>query len=302
MMMRMALALLLLACAPSFARDDGNRFAATLVAAERFDIGATLVERHGQRGTPVILVPDLAAGAWSWQSTIAQLKGEHVVYALTLPGFDGRPAVAGQGLAAAQDALRVLIESRKLGKAVLIGHGLGGTLALQLAAQHPELAAGVVSIDGLPLVPGTEDWTPMQRTQMINAIANRKQAPFARQQQYMRGTGVIDMARADELAKLAAKSDPAAVSGYLAEALALDVRAALPAIKAPVLLMAPYFDLDGEQQEMTQASRIEYYRSLMKGTPDLSVVAISPARHYAMFDQPQQVGEAIRAFLAQLSR
>ena len=39
-----------------------------------------LVERHGQRGTPLILIPGLASGAWAWQDTVRQFSGEHVVY------------------------------------------------------------------------------------------------------------------------------------------------------------------------------------------------------------------------------
>jgi len=299
-MMRRVVLLLLLACAPAFA--DANRFEATLAPAERFEVGATLVERHGQGGTPVVLVPGLAGGAWSWQQTIRQLMGGHVVYVLTFPGFDNQPAVPGKGLAAAQESLRELIASRKLGKPVLIGHSLGGTIALALAAQHPDLVGGVVSIDGLPVMPGTEDWPAAQRVKMAGATASQMAVSFAaRQQQYMRGIGVIDMARADELAKLTARSDPAAVSRYMADALALDVRTVLPAVQAPVLLIMPYFDLDAEQQEMTLAAKADYYRSLMKGTPSLKLVPVAPARHFAMFDQPQLVDQTIAAFLNTLA-
>jgi pimeloyl-ACP methyl ester carboxylesterase len=108
---------------------------------------------------------------------------------------------------------------------------------------------------------------------------------------------VIDMARADELAKLSANSDPAAVTMYMIDALSLDLRAALPAIKAPVLVMSPYFDLDAAEQQMTQEAKTDYYRALMKGTPNLKVLSVSPARHFAMIDQPQMVVEAIRDFL-----
>lgn len=308
MIVRSIFALLLCACAPTFAADaapPANRFASTLVAAERFEVGATLVERHGQRGTPLILIPGLASGPWAWQETVRQLGQDHTVYVLTLPGFDGRPFVPDKGIAAAQDTLRELIETRKLRKPVLIGHSLGGTMALGLAARYPELVGGVVSVDGLPLFPGTEDWPLEQRQKMAGAIAARMQAKtqaaFAAQQQdYMRGMGVTDVARADELARLTSRSDPVAVTKYMVDALALDLRASLPAIKAPVLVISPYFDLDAAQQEMTQEAKTDYYRTLMKGTPNVKVVSVSPARHFAMFDQPQMVNDAIRTYLKEL--
>lgn len=301
MIARFVLAALLCAGAPAFAAD-ANRFAATIKPAESFDVGSTGVERHGQGGATLILIPGIAGGAWTWQETVRQFANDYTVYVLTLPGFDGRPAVAGKGLAAAEDSLRELIETRKLVRPVLIGHSLGGTMAMDYAARHPDAVRGVVSIDGLPLLPGTEDWNPAQRTPVATSTAARMIAGtpqmFAMQQQmYMRGMGVVDMARADELAKLMARSDPAAVSRYMGEALALDLRPALPAIKAPVLVISPYFQLDAEQLKMTEAAKTAYYQALMNGTQNVRVVSVSPARHFAMFDQPEKVTAAIREYL-----
>ncbi|MES2318972.1 MAG: alpha/beta hydrolase [Pseudomonadota bacterium] len=310
MINRFVFALLLSACAPSFAGETvqpPNRFAVTLVAAERFEFGATLVERYGQRGRPLILIPGLASGPWAWQEAARTLMQDHTVYVLTLPGFDGRPAVKDKAMAAAQDSLRELIETRKLRKPVLIGHSLGGTMSLSMAAQHPDLVGGVVSLDGLPLMPGTEDWPVAERVKMAGSLAARMpagtQASFAaQQQQYMRVMGVTDMARADELAKLSGKSDPVAVSKYMVDGLSIDLRSALPAIKVPVLVMSPFFDVDAAQMQMTQEAKTEYYRALMKGTPNVKVVSISPARHFAMIDQPEMVNDAIVEYLKGLPK
>jgi pimeloyl-ACP methyl ester carboxylesterase len=113
----------------------------------------------------------------------------------------------------------------------------------------------------------------------------------------MRSIGVLDMNMADELGKLSAKSDPGAVAGYVAGALAFDLRPGLAKISAPVLVLAPYFDADAAQQQMSQQDKLEYYQSLMKGTPKLTVEPVSPSRHFAMFDQPAIVAEAIRRYL-----
>ncbi|MBC7452770.1 MAG: alpha/beta hydrolase, partial [Massilia sp.] len=270
------LALCLAACAPAFGADapfPPNRFAATIVPAERFEVGATLVERHGQGGTNLILIPGLASGAWVWQSAVRRFAAEYSVYVLTFPGFDGRPAVSGAGMAAAQQSVLELILSRKLARPVLVGPALGGTMAIALAAQHGALIGGVVSVDGLPVMPGTEEWHPAQRGAMTGSITGQVHSPTtsmfaAQQQQYMRGTGVIDMARADELARLSARSDPQAVTRYMAEAISLDLRDALPAISAPVLVISPYFQLDAEQLRMTEQAKSAYYRALMQGTPN----------------------------------
>ena len=306
MISRIILSAVLFASAPSFGAEV-NRYAATAVAAERFEVGATLVERHGAQGSPLILIPGLASGSWVWQDTIRQLGKEHTLYVLTLPGFDGRPAVAGKGLAAAQESVRELIETRKLKRPVLIGHSLGATLSLGLAAAHPDLVRAVVAIDGLPVMPGTEDWPATQRSQMVEMInapkpAQTAQVFAAQQQQYMRGIGTLEMDRADELAKLSGKSDPQAVTGYMGEAIGVDMRSALPAIKAPVLLLVPYSTVDAAQQRLDEAGKAAYYKSLVQGTPNVTVKTISPARHFVMFDQPQKVADALKEFLQTLPK
>ena len=309
MINRLLFALLLCAAAPAFAADEPapppNRFAASIVPADRFELGATLVERHGERGTPLILIPGVAGGAWTWQTAVRRFASEHIVYVLTFPGFDGRPALEGAGVAAAQQSVLDLIASRKLRRPVLVGHALGGTIALSIAVQHADLVGAVVSIDGLPVMPGTEEWGPGQRGGMAGSITGQVMAPTpamfaAQQQQYMRGTGVVDMARADELAKLSARSDPHTVARFMAESIALDVRAGLPALTAPVLVVSPYLMADGEQLSMTEQAKSAYYRTLMQGAPNVKVVSVAPARHFAMFDQPEQVNAVIAEFIKSL--
>jgi pimeloyl-ACP methyl ester carboxylesterase len=122
----------------------------------------------------------------------------------------------------------------------------------------------------------------------------------AQQQQYMRGTGVLDMGKADDLAKLSSRSDPAAVAQYLADLVALDLRPGLGKIKAPVLLVSPYYEPDFGQFGTTAQAKADYYQALMAGTPKLEVVTLAPARHFVMFDQPRQLADTIRRFIKSL--
>ncbi|HEU4375921.1 MAG TPA: alpha/beta hydrolase [Telluria sp.] len=301
-------ALILGACAPSFAADTAppaNRYAATIVPAERFDVGSLLVERHGQRGTPLILVPGLGSGAWAWQDTVRRFSTEHVVYVVTLAGFDGRKPVAGNPIDNARQSLRELIVSRKLDRPVLIGHSLGAALSIAFAEQDSGLIRGVVAIDGLPVMPGSENMPPAQRAAIAASVkarmagGTREQFEMG-QQQYMRAVGVVDMGRADELAKLSARSDQAAMGEAAAALFATDMRPGLADIKVPVLLIAPYFEPDASQRGLTREMAATYYTSLMAGTPKLQVVSIAPSRHFVMFDQPDMLADAVGAWLKSL--
>jgi pimeloyl-ACP methyl ester carboxylesterase len=118
----------------------------------------------GTRGSPVVLVPGLASGAWVWKDTIDALKGDasRVCRDALRDSTDVRP-VAGDPMRVALDALRDLVAKEHLDKPVIVGHSLGGMLALQLAAGYPDLVSGVVTIDGLPVFPTTENVPSAER-------------------------------------------------------------------------------------------------------------------------------------------
>jgi len=305
-----SLAALPLAASPALAQpalDQPNRFlAAQPAAVERFELKGMLVERHGNGARALVLVPGLSSGSWAWGQTVRDFAPTHSVYVVTLPGFDGRPAVDGDPFDTSRAALAELIASRKLAKPVVVGHSLGATLALALAQETPQLVGGVVAIDGLPVFPRTEQMAPEQRAQLAQQTRQRMAAlagpAFAAQQlQYMRAIGMVDMGKADDAARLSARSDPRAVADYTAALLARDLRPGLGRISAPTLLLVPYYAPDAPLLNgISAAEKQAYYRDLMDGTPRLDVEIIDKARHFAMIDQPEAVAAAIRRFLARL--
>ena len=304
-------ALMFAAASPVFAADSQpqqqpNRFASVLAPAERFEIKGMLVERHGSGGRPLVLVPGLASGGWVWQETVRAFAGTNTVYVVTLPGFDGRPAVEGNPFDTARDALKELIVSRRLARPVLVGHSLGATLSIAVSEDIPERIGGAVAIDGLPVMPRTEDLPPEQRAAMAENMQRQMAASTgpafaAQQRQYMRAIGSTDMGKADDIARLTSRSDPQAVAAYVGAVMAADLRPGLAKIQAPVLVLAPFYGPDSAAMGGISASdKVAYYRELMTGTPKLDVVQIDNARHFAMIDQPAAVNDALRTFLKKL--
>lgn len=301
-------ALILGAAAPAMAQDapqPANRFAASLAPAERFELKGMLVERHGSGAKPLVLIPGLASGAWVWQETVRELGSGYTIYVVTLPGFDGRPALAGDPFDNAKSALAELIAARKLARPVLVGHSLGATLSIALAEDLPGALGGVVAIDGLPVFPRTEDMPPAQRAAMAEGVRRQMAAAAgpafaAQQRQYMRTIGLVDMGKADDVARLTSRSDPIAVADYAAAVMARDLRPGLANIRVPVLVLAPTYGPDAALTGMSGSDKVAYYRELMTGTSKLDVKPIDNARHFAMLDQPRAVNDALRQFLNNL--
>ena len=47
-------------------------------------VGSLKIEKHGDHGQPIVLIPGLGGGPWVWQDTIDHLEKDHVVYALKI--------------------------------------------------------------------------------------------------------------------------------------------------------------------------------------------------------------------------
>jgi len=272
-------------------------------AADPIRVGTMTVQRHGDHGTPLILIPGLASGGWVWDDAVAALKNDHVLYVVTLAGFDGIPPAQGKLMDLANDSLLELIRTQHLDHPVLIGHSLGGTLSIQFAENHSDLISGVIAIDGLPVFPGTEQVPAQQRAMMADGIRKRMAGAttqqFAAQQlQFMKTIGVLAEARAIELASKTSRSDPAATAQYMSEDIALDLRSGLASITVPVLEICPYNAADFPPAHlMTEPQKTAYYRTLLQGTPRLEVVSIAPSRHFVMIDQPAALANALTRFL-----
>ncbi|MET0617468.1 MAG: alpha/beta hydrolase [Luteibacter sp.] len=274
--------------------------------AETFTVGTLKVERFGATGSPVVLIPGLAGGSWVWSGTIAALSPSHRVYAVTLAGFDGTPAPTAEGnwLDRADASLADLLGRPDLRKAVLVGHSLGGTLALRFAGRHPELPGGIVAVDGLPVFPGMERVSPEQRAAIAGGLRAQLESASpeafkAQQLGYMQQIGTRDKAIAGRVAPLNARSDQKAVARYMAEDAGADFRPALKQATAPILEIVPYDaeDAAAGPMKMSQAQKTAYYASLLADAPGARTLAIAPSRHYVMLDQPAAFQRALADFI-----
>ena len=77
----------------------------------------------------------------SWDRVAEQMAGRFRVIAPDLPGFGASekppPNRFPYGIDAFAEAIADLYAGLELGRASVVGHGLGGAVALTLSARHP---------------------------------------------------------------------------------------------------------------------------------------------------------------------
>jgi pimeloyl-ACP methyl ester carboxylesterase len=250
----------------------------------------------------------LACGAWVWNGIIPHLAATHAVYALTLAGFAGRPPLGTPSFAGFTRDLTALLDQRHLTRVVLVGHSLGGTLAIAYAEQDSNRLRGVVAVDGLPIFPDTDDLTPAQRQLVASRLAStlRAKTPdqmIAFETGLMSVGGVSDPALAAPLAALTAQSDPTTVADWLTANVEVDLRPRLGAITVPLDEIVPYDPSEANPVSAvhpTEAEKRAAYVAVLARARKVDVVMISPAKHFVMIDQPDRFTTTLDALLATL--
>src|SRR5215216_1159480 len=116
--------------------------------------GVALVYDEAGTGEP----PIVFLHAWSCDRSylapqVEHFRGSHRTVAVDLRGHgeSGKPEQA-YTMAALADDVAWLCAQIGVRRPVVAGHSMGGNVALELAARHPDLPAAVVAVDS-PIVP-----------------------------------------------------------------------------------------------------------------------------------------------------
>jgi pyruvate dehydrogenase E2 component (dihydrolipoamide acetyltransferase) len=108
----------------------------------------------GGESTPVLLVHGFSGDLNSWALTQPVLAEAREAIALDLPGHGSSTKEVGAGDVGALAAAALdFMDALGLERAHLVGHSLGGAIALQLALDHPERAASLTLIASVALGP-----------------------------------------------------------------------------------------------------------------------------------------------------
>ena len=268
-------------------------------ASESFAVGMLRVDHFGSAGrTPIIFIPALFCGASQWQREISALSDRYDVYALTLPGFDGRARDPGGDLMNRAVAdISALIKSRHLDRPILVGHSLGGTLAILFASQRSAEIRGVVAAEGGYPVGNTVAEREGSVARSTAPYRNIDRATFgdslrAHMLQYV----ITKKSDVDSVQLAASRSDPAAVVDWLSAALLLDLTPELYQIQNPLTEIVPYdTTVDPYVGFPSLAAKNAAYQKFLAHAPRASLVMIDHARHFVMIDQPEAFDRALYA-------
>ena len=117
-------------------------------------------------GFPLIILHGLLGSAENWRTAGKQLSKDYKVYTVDLRNHGGSPHSPIMTYPKMAEDLRELLDHEKLSEAHLLGHSMGGKVAMQFATTYPERLTKVVIVDIAPKL-----YPPSQRS-MLAALGN----------------------------------------------------------------------------------------------------------------------------------
>ena len=256
------------------------------------------VAGHGEPS--LIFLPGLTCPGSVWDHVVARFEVAYRCHVVTLAGFGGKPPVKTEHfLDDMADAVIAYVREQKLDKPVLVGHSLGGLLAMKIALKAPELPGRLVIVDGLPFLaalmgPGINDVAAARPAADAyrQALAALTPAQFAASQQAFIGSMVTSPEAAAEIAAETGKSDPATTGQAMGELLLTDLRPDLGKIPCPTLVLGALGQ--AVAQGMAREAAEGAYRQQYGKLAGARFVFFEKARHFIMVDDLDGFTDALR--------
>ncbi|MCD9617217.1 alpha/beta fold hydrolase [Chryseobacterium gleum] len=115
------------------------------------------VKKTGKGNQSLIFIPGFASSGDVWSETASKFENNFSCYTLTMAGFAGTKPQAEASFKDWENGIAAYIRNNKIDKPIIIGHSMGGGLALAIAADYPELAGKIIIVDALPCLAAMSD-------------------------------------------------------------------------------------------------------------------------------------------------
>jgi esterase len=247
---------------------------------------------YGESGPPVLILHGLLGSARNWSSFARQIGATHRVFALDLRNHGASPWADRMTYDEMAEDVRGFMARQGLPAASVIGHSMGGKVAMRLALAHGAQVLRLVVVDVAP-------------------VAYRRS--FNAYFEAMRGLDLSRISRRAEAdARLAEQIDDPGVRGFLLQNLVsaeagLAWRVPLQALadNMPELVGFPEpraaEQYDGPTLFVTGGRsdyvRPEHHAKILGLFPNAQFVTIPEAGHWVQAEAPEQFLEVVGGFL-----
>jgi len=254
-------------------------------------------------GSDVLLIPGLGSPGEVWQPISEELGDSYRLHILSLPGFAGHAPVdfGDSFIATMRKEIVTYLQQEQLKDPIIMGHSLGGFLALDIASRHSQLVSGIISVDGVPFLPAmqnpalTEKSAAEMAENMINQRTNSSPEELRQMQERIIKTMVTDPDDQQRAVTWSLESDEETFNQAIYDLYTTDLRDDISAIDVPVLTLGSWIAY--KNYGLTKSVAKTMYEQQYKAVDDVSIRISDKGRHFLMWDDADFVVSSFCNFM-----
>ena len=205
------------------------------------------VAKTGKGKKAIIFIPGFASSGEVWNETKSNFEKDFTCYTLTMAGFAGVKRQPNPSFENWKNEIANYIKNNKIEKPIVIGHSMGGGLALAVAADYPDLISKIVVVDALPSLsalmnPSFKSNQNNDCSPIVNQMTAMTDSQFYDMQKMGISRLVENVSKQDLIIDWSVKSDRRTFAEMYCDFSNTDLRNKIATIKCPsLILLESYF-------------------------------------------------------------
>ncbi len=246
------------------------------------------------KGKPTFYLPGFTVPGSIWKETTENITLDRKSYLISYAGFNGNKPIEMPWYNNIKKSIIKYIIDNNLNDIVIIGHSMGGNLAVDIASTLPNRVSKIVIVEALPcmrevMMPNVPAESLFYESPYNKQMLEMDEQQFKGMASMMASNMTLNKEKIDNLTNWILEADRKTwVYGYT-DLLKLDLRTILSKIKCKTLIIGASFP----DVKIAKKNYENQYFNLTNKT----IVMASNSKHFVMFDQPKWFYETVNDFL-----
>lgn len=200
------------------------------------------VIKTGKGKQAILFIPGFASSGEVWNETKTAFEKDFTCYTLTMAGFAGAKPHPSPSFENWKAGIATYIKTNKIEKPIVIGHSMGGGLALALAADYPDLIGKIVVVDALPCLAALSNVSFKSKenndcSPMVAQMTAMNETQFYEMQKQAMPRLLQDASKLEMVIDWSVKSDRKTFAQMYCDFFNTDLRERISTVKCPSLIL-----------------------------------------------------------------
>lgn len=250
------------------------------------------VEKSGNGNRTIVLIPGFACSGEVWAETKKVYEKEYTCYTITMAGFANAKPSSNPSFENWKIGIADFIKGKKIEKPILIGHSMGGGLAMAIAADYPELVEKMVIIDALPCLaaltnPSFKQQENIDCSATVNQITALPKEQFYQMQKMSMPQLIQNTEMLETVVNWSVESDRKTFAKMYCDFSNTDLREKIKNVKCPTLVL-----LESNFKNFKPAIENQY-----KNLESADLQYANKGLHFIMYDDKEWYFDQLTNFL-----